>query len=74
MAVQSDKSDITGVLGGTTMSVVRDPDARWRASAPTARRGRKHARARVLPVQALIASCLASVFWGVFIDVAKRKK
>jgi len=56
------------------MSVVRDPDARWRASAPTARRGRKHARARVLPVQALIASCLASVFWGVFIDVAKRKK
>ena len=43
------------------MSVVRDTDARWRASVPTARRGRKHARARVLPGKALTADCGAGV-------------
>jgi len=47
-----------------TMPVVPDADARWRASVPTARRGRKHARARVLPGQALTADCLARFFWG----------
>jgi len=46
------------------MSVVRDTDARWRASVPTARRGRKHARARVLPGKALTADCGAGVFFG----------
>jgi hypothetical protein len=52
--------------GGRTMSVVRDPDARWRASVPTARRGRKHARARVLPGKALTADCGAGVLGGGF--------
>ena len=46
------------------MSVVPDSDARWRASVPTARRGRKHARARVLPGQRLTAGYLAGVFLG----------
>ena len=41
-----------------------DTDARWRASVPTARRGRKHARARVLPGQLLTAGCLTGVFLG----------
>jgi len=46
------------------MSVARDTDARGRASVPTARRGRKHARARVLPGKALTADCGAGVFLG----------
>jgi len=54
----------------TMMPVVRDTNARWRASVPTARRGRIHARARVLPGKRLTAGCLAGVFWGVSMGVS----